>query len=43
MEKFTYFEGIVAPIDRANVDTDAIIPNDVNSTHMAINVFIPSS
>ena len=26
MEKFTQFEGIVAPVDRANVDTDAIIP-----------------
>ncbi len=26
MEKFTPFAGIVAPLDRANVDTDAIIP-----------------
>ncbi|VAW93044.1 3-isopropylmalate dehydratase small subunit [hydrothermal vent metagenome] len=26
MEKFTTFTGIVAPMDRANVDTDAIIP-----------------
>ena len=26
MEKFTEFEGVVAPIDRNNVDTDAIIP-----------------
>ena len=26
MEKFTQFEGIVAPLDRANVDTDLIIP-----------------
>jgi 3-isopropylmalate/(R)-2-methylmalate dehydratase small subunit len=26
MEKFTDLTGIVAPIDRANVDTDAIIP-----------------
>ncbi len=26
MEKFTMFTGIVAPMDRANVDTDAIIP-----------------
>lgn len=26
MEKFTKFEGIVAPLDRANVDTDLIIP-----------------
>ncbi len=26
MEKFTPFSGLVAPLDRANVDTDAIIP-----------------
>jgi len=26
MKKFTTFTGIVAPLDRANVDTDAIIP-----------------
>jgi 3-isopropylmalate/(R)-2-methylmalate dehydratase small subunit len=26
MEKFTKFDGIVAPLDRANVDTDLIIP-----------------
>lgn len=26
MEKFTVLEGIVAPLDRANVDTDMIIP-----------------
>ena len=26
MEKFTVLSGIVAPLDRANVDTDAIIP-----------------
>ncbi len=26
MQKFTRFEGLVAPLDRANVDTDAIIP-----------------
>jgi 3-isopropylmalate/(R)-2-methylmalate dehydratase small subunit len=26
MEKFTVLEGLVAPMDRANVDTDAIIP-----------------
>lgn len=26
MEKFTREEGLVAPLDRANVDTDAIIP-----------------
>jgi 3-isopropylmalate/(R)-2-methylmalate dehydratase small subunit len=26
MDKFTTFSGLVAPLDRANVDTDAIIP-----------------
>ena len=26
MKKFETFKGIVAPIDRPNVDTDAIIP-----------------
>ena len=26
MERFTFLDGLVAPIDRANVDTDAIIP-----------------
>ena len=26
MEKFTLLQGLVAPLDRANVDTDAIIP-----------------
>ena len=26
MKKFTQFDGLVAPLDRANVDTDAIIP-----------------
>ncbi|MFZ6820145.1 3-isopropylmalate dehydratase small subunit [Undibacterium sp. Ji22W] len=26
MNKFTLFDGLVAPLDRANVDTDAIIP-----------------
>ena len=26
MEKFTAFQGLVAPLDRINIDTDAIIP-----------------
>jgi len=26
MNKFTVLDGLVAPLDRANVDTDAIIP-----------------
>ena len=29
MQKFTLLKGIVAPMDRANVDTDAIIPKQV--------------
>ena len=29
MEKFTVLQGIVAPLDRSNVDTDAIIPETV--------------
>ncbi len=28
MEKFTVLTGIVAPLDRANVDTDQIIPKE---------------
>jgi len=27
MEKFTVHTGLVAPMDRANVDTDQIIPS----------------
>ena len=26
MEKYTTITGLVAPLDRANIDTDAIIP-----------------
>ena len=26
MEKFTVYKGLVAPLNRENVDTDAIIP-----------------
>ncbi|MCK9202360.1 MAG: 3-isopropylmalate dehydratase small subunit, partial [Gallionella sp.] len=26
MRKFTLLDGLVVPLDRANVDTDAIIP-----------------
>ena len=29
MEKFTVLMGLVAPLDRASVDTDAIIPKQV--------------
>ena len=28
MEKFTLLDGLVAPLDRANVDTDQIIPKE---------------
>ena len=31
MERFTRSEGLVAPMDRANVDTDSIIPKDRKS------------
>jgi 3-isopropylmalate/(R)-2-methylmalate dehydratase small subunit len=27
MQKFTVHQGLVAPMDRENVDTDAIIPS----------------
>jgi 3-isopropylmalate/(R)-2-methylmalate dehydratase small subunit len=29
MEKFQSFTGIVAPLNRANIDTDAIIPKQL--------------
>src|SRR4030066_1974395 len=29
MQKFTLLDGLVAPLDRANVDTDAIIPKQL--------------
>ncbi len=43
MEKFTRVEGIVAPLDRPNVDTDAIIPKQylksVERTGFGPNLF----
>ncbi len=43
MEKFTKMTGIVAPLDRANVDTDAIIPKQflksVERTGFGPNLF----
>jgi len=43
MEAFTIVEGIVAPLDRANVDTDAIIPKQflksVKRTGFGPNLF----
>jgi len=43
MEKFTVMTGTVAPLDRANVDTDAIIPKQflksINRTGFGPNLF----
>ena len=43
MEKFTIHQGLVAPIDRANVDTDAIIPKQflksIKKTGFGPNLF----
>lgn len=43
MKKFTRFEGMVAPLDRANVDTDLIIPKQflksIKRTGFGVNLF----
>lgn len=43
MEKFQSFKGIVAPLDRANVDTDAIIPKQflksIKRSGFGVNLF----
>lgn len=43
MEKFTRLEGIAAPLDRANVDTDAIIPKQflksIKRSGFGVNLF----
>ncbi len=43
MDKFTVHQGLVAPIDRANVDTDAIIPKQflksIRKTGFGPNLF----
>ncbi len=43
MDKFSNFTGLVAPLDRANVDTDAIIPKQflksINRTGFGPNLF----
>ena len=43
MEKFTKLTGIVLPLDRANVDTDAIIPKQylksIKRTGFGVNLF----
>jgi 3-isopropylmalate/(R)-2-methylmalate dehydratase small subunit len=43
MEKFIKLDGLVAPLDRANVDTDAIIPKQflksIKRTGFGVNLF----
>jgi 3-isopropylmalate/(R)-2-methylmalate dehydratase small subunit len=43
MEKFIRYEGLIAPLDRANVDTDAIIPKQflksIRKTGFGPNLF----
>jgi 3-isopropylmalate/(R)-2-methylmalate dehydratase small subunit len=43
MRKFTHFQGVVAPLDRANVDTDLIIPKQflksIKRTGFGVNLF----
>ena len=43
MQKFTRMEGLVAPLDRANVDTDAIIPKQflksIKRSGFGVNLF----
>ncbi|MBZ5488285.1 3-isopropylmalate dehydratase small subunit [Halomonas aquamarina] len=43
MKKFTRFDGVVAPLDRANVDTDLIIPKQflksIKRTGFGVNLF----
>ena len=43
MEKFTVLQGVVAPMDRANVDTDMIIPKQflksIKRTGFGVNLF----
>ena len=43
MEKFVRLEGLVAPLDRANVDTDAIIPGrflkSIRRSGFGVNLF----
>jgi 3-isopropylmalate/(R)-2-methylmalate dehydratase small subunit len=43
MQKFTVHKGLVAPMDRENVDTDAIIPKQflksIRKTGFGINLF----
>ena len=36
MEKFTVYKGLVAPLNRENVDTDAIIPKQNKIGRLAL-------
>ncbi len=39
MDPFKNFTGVVAPLDRANVDTDAIIPKQFLKSHRAHRIW----
>ena len=43
MDKFKTFSGIVAPLDKNNIDTDAIIPKQylksISRTGFGVNLF----
>ncbi|MFX6098667.1 3-isopropylmalate dehydratase small subunit, partial [Acinetobacter baumannii] len=43
MQKFTVVQGLAAPLDRANVDTDQIIPKQflksIKRTGFGVNLF----
>ena len=43
MDKFTQLNGLVLPLDRANVDTDAIIPKQflksIKRSGFGVNLF----
>ncbi|MBZ4209394.1 3-isopropylmalate dehydratase small subunit, partial [Klebsiella aerogenes] len=43
MQQFTVHKGLVAPMDRENVDTDAIIPKQflksIKKTGFGVNLF----
>ena len=36
MDKFTVLEGVAAPLQMINVDTDMIIPKPVSYTHLTL-------
>ena len=43
MDKFVRLEGLVAPLDRSNVDTDAIIPEAVPGSRSSARAFGPNA